>query len=261
MFFKLSLFPVHFWIPDIYEACPNRIMTVVGTLPKISVLGFILQLNLISEIIMWCALGSILVGTFGAMNQSKLKRLLGYSGIAHMGMAVVTLGLFSKEHVEPTLLYIIIYIVGFLVIVLLMEFYSKENFRYLYDLSGFHQFNSILAISWSLCLISAGGIPPLSGFLGKWWVVWTLLLNNYNLIAVLCIISSMIGMVYDLRITQLSYFRKCHSYLVWERAIGGSSKVKSKDCCLGFILYFVCFLIVNPSCLIITVDKFFLSFF
>ena len=92
-------------------------------------------------------MGSILVGTFGAMNQSKLKRLLGYSGIAHMGMAVVTLGLFSKEHVEPTLLYIIIYIVGFLVIVLLMEFYSKENFRYLYDLSGFHQFNSILAIS------------------------------------------------------------------------------------------------------------------
>ena len=89
----------------------------------------------------------MLVGTFGAINQTKIKRLLAYSGITHMGMALMTLSLFSKQHVEPILLYIIVYIIGFLGIVLLMNFYNKENFSYLYDLSGLHQFNIVVAIS------------------------------------------------------------------------------------------------------------------
>ena len=109
----------------------------------------------------------MLVGTFGAINQTKLKRLLAYSSISHVGMALITLGLFSKQHVEPILLYITIYVVGFLGIVLLMVFYNREKFVYLFDLSGLHQFNVVMAISWSLVLLSAGGIPPLSGFLGK----------------------------------------------------------------------------------------------
>ena len=84
---------------------------------------------------------------FGAINQTKLKRLLAYSGITHMGVALMTLGLFSKQHVEPTLLYITIYTVGFLGVVLLMMFYNREKFIYLYDLSGLHQFNVVMAIS------------------------------------------------------------------------------------------------------------------
>ena len=63
-------------------------MAVVGTLPKVSVLGFILQLNLISNVVLWFALGSILGETFGAINQNKLKRLLGYSMITHKGCVI-----------------------------------------------------------------------------------------------------------------------------------------------------------------------------
>ena len=113
MFFKLSLFPIYLWVPDICEACTNCAMTVIGTLPKISVVGFLVELNLNSNIILWCALRSILVGTFGTINQIKVKRLLADSGITHMGMAVMTLGLFSKERVELTLLYIFIYVIEF----------------------------------------------------------------------------------------------------------------------------------------------------
>ena len=139
-------------------------MAVVGTLPKVSVLGFILQLNLISNVILWCALGSILGETFGAINQSKLKRLLGYSMITHMGMAIIALSLFSKEHIEPMLLYILIYVIGFLGAVLLMEFYNKEKFNYLYHLSGLRQFNVIIAVSWSHSLLSARGYHLCRGF-------------------------------------------------------------------------------------------------
>ena len=96
---------------------------------------------------MWCVLGSILVGTFFAINQTKVKRLLPDSGITHMGMAVMTLGLSSKEHVKPTLLYIFIYGIGFLGVVLLMGFYENEKFYYLLDLSGLYQINIIMAVS------------------------------------------------------------------------------------------------------------------
>ena len=261
MLFKLSLFPIHFWAPDVYEASTNRVIAVIGTLPKISVIGFLVELNLSSNIILWCSLGSMLVGTFGAINQTKIKRLLAYSGITHMGMALMTLSLFSKQHVEPILLYIIVYIIGFLGIVLLMNFYNKENFSYLYDLSGLHQFNIVVAISWSLVLLSAGGIPPLSGFLGKWWVIWTMFLSNYVIVILLSIFLSVISVVYYLRITQLSYFQKCHSYVVWERVFSNSKKNNPKDLYLDFTFYFICFLIIKPGCLIVFTDYLFIYFF
>lgn len=261
MFFKLSFFPLHFWVPDIYEASTNRVMAIIGTLPKISVIGFLVELNLSSNIILWCALGSMLVGTFGAINQTKLKRLLAYSGISHVGMALITLGLFSKQHVEPTLLYITIYTVGFLGIVLLMVFYNKEKFIYLCDLSGLHQFNVIMAISWSLVLLSTGGIPPLSGFLGKWWVIWTMFSNDYTIVMLFSVSLSVISVIYYLRITQLCYFQKNHSYVVWEKAFNKAEISKFKDLHLGLVFYFICFLIVNPEWLVIFVDHLLISFF
>ena len=261
MFFKLSLFPIHFWIPDIYEGCTNRIMGVVGTFPKISVLGFLIQLNLVSNLFLWCALGSILVGTIGAMNQSKLKRLLAYSGVTHMGMGVIVLSVFSKEHLEPVMLYLIIYVMGFIVVVLLMRCYADERYNYLYDLSGVHQLNMVIAITWSLCLLSAGGIPPLSGFLAKWWVLWNLLLNDYFIIVLFCIFFSILGMVYYLRITQLCYLQKLHSYIIWNRVFIKNNKVESKDFCLGFLFYFICFLILNPNFLVILIENAIVSFF
>ena len=261
MFFKLSFFPIHFWVPDIYEASTSRIMAIIGTLPKISVIGFLVELNLSSNIILWCALGSMLVGTFGAINQTKLKRLLAYSGISHVGMALITLGLFSKQHVEPILLYTTIYAVGFLGTVLLMVFYNREKFVYLFDLSGLHQFNVVMAISWSLVLLSAGGIPPLSGFLGKWWVVWTMFLSNYIIVMLISVLLSVISIIYYLRITQLCYFQKNHSYIVWERVFNKIEVSKLKDLYLGLIFYFVCFLIISPEWLIVLVDYLLISFF
>lgn len=147
MFFKLSLFPLHFWIPDIYEASSNNVMVLLGSLPKFSVLGFILQFNLFSNIMMWCALGSILVGTIGGLNQSKIKRLIAYSGIAHMGYGLLTFGLFVKLGILPTLLYMIVYMAGFIPLVMLMDYGTKKEISYISELSGFQNINVILCLS------------------------------------------------------------------------------------------------------------------
>ena len=261
MFFKLSLFPLHFWIPDIYEASSNDIMALVGSLPKISVLGFIIQLNLFSNFIMWCALGSIFIGTLGAINQSKTKRLLAYSGISHIGLGLLTLSIFVKFGFEPSLLYIMIYVIGFITLVLLLTFYKKRDLIYLHDLSGFSRINIIIGISWSLLLLSMGGLPPLSGFLIKWWIIWSMIINNYNYIGLFCVIMSAVGMIYYLRITTICYFQKNYSFKVWENAFLTNDSIYLNKVYLGIGLYIVCFLIFNPTPLIMAVDLSLMSFF
>lgn len=261
MFFKLSLFPLHFWIPDIYEASSNDIMALVGSLPKISVLGFIIQLSLFSNLFLWCALGSIFIGTFGAINQSKTKRLLAYSGISHIGLGLLTLSTFVKSGFEPSLLYIMLYVIGFINLVLLLSFYKNRDFTYLYDLSGFSRINMLIGISWSLLLLSMGGLPPLSGFLIKWWVICSMIINNYNYVGLFCVIMSAIGMIYYLRITTICYFQKHYSFKVWENAFLLSSSVESSRFYLGVGLYIICFLIFNPTPIIMAVDFSLLSFF
>lgn len=261
MFFKLSLFPLHFWIPDIYEASSNDIMALIGSLPKISVLGFVIQLNLFSNFLMWCALGSILIGTLGAINQSKIKRLLAYSGISHIGLGVLTLSVFVNSGLQPSLIYILVYIIGFISLVILLSFYRNSNHEYIYDLSGFSRINTIIGISWCLLLLSMGGLPPLSGFLIKWWTIWTMIINNYNYIGFFCILMSALGMIYYLRITTICYFQKSYSFKVWENAFFLSSSVELDKIFLGLGFYIVCFLIFNPSPIVMLVDLSLLSFF
>lgn len=261
MFFKLSLFPLHFWIPDIYEASNNNVMALIGSLPKISVLGFIIQLNLFSNFLMWCALGSIFIGTLGAINQSKIKRLLAYSGISHIGLGILTLSIFIKSGLEPSLIYILVYIIGFISLVILLSFYNNFNYEYIHDLSGFSRINVIIGISWCLLLLSMGGLPPLSGFLIKWWVVWTMIINNYNYIGLLCILMSAIGMIYYLRITAICYFQKGYSFRVWENAFSLPYSTELDKIFLGLGFYIVCFLIFNPLPIVMLVDWSLLSFF
>ena len=88
-----------------------------------------------------------------------------------------------------------------------------------------------------------------------------MLLSSYTLVVVLYIVLSMVGVIYYLRIIQLCYFQKCHSYMVRKRAFSNSRKIKNKDFCLGLVLYFICFLVINPNCLVVVMDKLLISFF
>ena len=88
-----------------------------------------------------------------------------------------------------------------------------------------------------------------------------MLLSSYTLVVVLYIVLSMVGVIYYLRIIQVCYFQKCHFYMVRKRAFSNSRKIKNKDFCLGLVLYFICFLVINPNCLVVVMDKFLISFF
>lgn len=236
-------------------------MALVGSLPKISVLAFVIQLNIFSNFLMWCALGSIFIGTLGAINQSKIKRLIAYSGISHIGLGILTLSIFIKSGLEPSLLYIMIYIIGFMSLVLLLTSFDRKSFTYVYDLSGFSKINILIGLSWCLLLLSMGGLPPLSGFLIKWWVIWTMIINDYSYIGLFCIIMSAIGMVYYLRITKICYFQKSSSFKIWENAFSINKYGELNHIYLGLGFYLVCFLIFNPTPLVMIIDLSLLSYF
>lgn len=247
LFFKLSLFPLHFWIPDIYEGSASDILGVLATLPKISIMSLILQLNLPFEILMWCAIGSIVIGSFGGFNQTKIKRLLAYSGISHIGFTFLGVALLSKIGLEVSLLYFIIYIITVLGLITLLVNHKGSKDKFISELSGIGLKNASIGIVWGLLLLSVAGIPPLCGFLGKWWTIWAFISHGYLFLGLIIVISSAIAVGYYLRITKILYFQSKSSYIIWDNVLQGNKLSFTTSFFLGLIFYFNLFLILNPN--------------
>ena len=174
MCFKLSLFPFHFWIPDIYEGSSWDILMLISTLPKISVICIIIQLLVNSNILLSFSLISIGIGTLGALNQSKLKRFLAYSGISHMGFIMLGYIIISQSNVVVGSLYLFIYILTMISLLILILNNNVKN-DYIIELGGLKFTNKILAITLILIILSIAGIPPLSGFISKWYLIWVII--------------------------------------------------------------------------------------
>lgn len=260
--FKLALVPLHFWIPDIYEGSSWDVISLLSTLPKISVLSIIMQLIFNSSILLTCSLLSIIIGTLGALNQSKFKRLLAYSGISHMGFVVLGYNLLAIEGYEVGFIYLSIYILTMLSVFLMIINSPWNKDYYIIELSGLQYTNKILALTWLFIILSIAGIPPLSGFISKWFILWNLISNNYLISSLIGILFSAIGAAYYLRIVKITYFQKQSSYLVWSKVLKyENSNNELHYSLLGLGLFFTVVLIFNANPLIGLVNFVFLYFY
>lgn len=252
--FKLSLFPFHFWIPDIYEGSSWDILSIIATLPKVSVISVLIQLTINTNIIMCFSLLSIAVGTLGALNQTKLKRLLGYSGISHMGFVILGYTMIINLGLTVGGFYLIIYILTILSVLILITSNNTKN-EFIIELGGLKFINKILAVTLILLILSIAGIPPLSGFMSKWYLIWMAMDNYYNFSSVIMILFSAIGLGYYLRIVKIIYFQKKGSFFLWNQIL--SVQVYSNEILLifmGFLFYFTLFLILNFSFIINSIN-------
>lgn len=252
--FKLSLFPFHFWIPDIYEGSSWDILSIIATLPKVSVISVLIQLTINTNIIMCFSLLSIAVGTLGALNQTKLKRLLGYSGISHMGFIILGYTMIINLGLTVGGFYLIIYMLTMLSVLILITSNNNKN-EFIIELGGLKFTNKILAVTLILLILSIAGIPPLSGFMSKWYLIWMAMDNYYNLSSVIMILFSAIGLGYYLRIVKIIYFQKKGSFFLWNQIL--SVQVYSNEISLifmGFLFYFTLFLILNFSFIINSIN-------
>jgi NADH:ubiquinone oxidoreductase subunit 2 (subunit N) len=152
----------------------------------------------------------LIVGSLGALYQIRIKRLMAYSSIAHVGFILLSLVSSSFQVVSYSLNYLIIYVLlsqlFFFPLLILFSFFNNTNILYINELGSFLKKNPILAIIFMLNFFSMVGVPPLSGFFSKFFILLGLIQYNYYYIALIILLFSVLTAVYYLRLVQSSMF-------------------------------------------------------
>nr|YP_009020819.1 NADH dehydrogenase subunit 2 [Polymastia littoralis]AHM12900.1 NADH dehydrogenase subunit 2 [Polymastia littoralis] len=253
LLFKLSAAPFHMWAPDVYEGAPTTTTALLATIPKVGVFSILVQIGPVTNVVLVCGVLSIVYGAIGALNQTKIKRLLAYSGIGHMGFTLFGIAVGSFESVQASLIYIIIYIImticSFSIILSL-----KLTKDLIIEVSGLSRDNPVIALTLALTFLSIAGIPPLAGFLSKWLILLAGVSSGYYLICGVVVVSSVIAGVYYVRLVQIIYFpfgRADYSLLVWQKILRKEKRINlSKSLLIGFTFFIILFLMISPNFLL-----------
>ncbi|WP_313055451.1 NADH-quinone oxidoreductase subunit NuoN [Pseudomonas lopnurensis] len=211
--FKLSLVPFHLWTPDVYEGAPAPISAFLATASKLAVFAVLLRLYQLSpatsggwlnDSLSLIAIASILIGNLLALNQSNLKRLLGYSSIAHFGYLLVALIASEGLAVEAVGVYLATYVLtslgAFGVITLMSSPYRGRDADALYEYRGLFWRRPYLTAVLTLMMLSLAGIPLTAGFIGKFYVIATGVQSQQWWLLGALIVGSAIGLYYYLRV-------------------------------------------------------------
>jgi NADH-quinone oxidoreductase subunit N len=215
--FKVSAVPFHMWTPDVYEGAPTPVTAFFAAAPKIAAMAIFARATISAfpdiklqwqQIVVFVSIASMALGAFAAIGQTNIKRLMAYSSIGHMGFALVGLAAGTPEGIQGVLVYLAIYLamtVGTFAVILAMrrDGGMVENIS---DLSGLARSNPALAFFLALLLFSLAGIPPLAGFFAKYYVFLGAIKAGLFTLAVLGVLSSVVGAYYYLLIVKTMYF-------------------------------------------------------
>jgi NADH-quinone oxidoreductase subunit N len=215
--FKISAVPFHMWTPDVYEGAPTPVTAFFATAPKVAAMALIVRVmigpfgDLVDQwqqIIWFISVASMILGALAAISQTNIKRLMAYSSIGHIGYALIGLAAGTEEGVNGILLYLTIYIVmnlGTFACILCMR--QKEVMvERIEDLKGLSKTNPAMALALAIFMFSMAGIPPLVGFFGKFYIFLAAIQAELYVLAVIGVLSSVIGAFYYVRIVKLMYF-------------------------------------------------------
>ena len=215
--FKMSAVPFHMWTPDVYEGAPTPVTAFFATAPKMAAMAITVRVIITAfpgitaqwqQIIVFISIASMILGSFAAIGQTNIKRLMAYSAIGHMGFALVGLAPGTEAGVYGVLIYMLIYLVmtlGTFAAILSMK-RNGLNVETISDLSGLAQHNGSMAFFLAMIMFSLAGIPPLAGFFAKFYVFQAAIQANLYGLAVLGVLSSVVAAYYYLRIVKMMYF-------------------------------------------------------
>ena len=237
--FKVSAAPFHFWSPDVYDGIPTIVTTYVAIIAKISIFAFFLELVYYTEynffdfswknVLLLSSLFSLIIGSVLGLTQFRIKRLFAYSTISHIGFILLALSIDSAESIQSYIFYIMQYSLSnlnaFIILITIgYTFYlyiskEKQNGKKLVDqnnspvqlisqIKGYFYVNPFIAISLSITLFSFVGIPPVIGFFAKQMVLSAALDNGYVFMALIAILTSVIGAGYYLNLIKQIFFFK-----------------------------------------------------
>ena len=219
--FKLSLVPFHLWTPDVYEGAPAPVAAFLATASKVAVFAVLLRLYQISpamsggwlsDLLTLIAIASILFGNLLALLQNNLKRLLGYSSIAHFGYLLVALIASQGLAVEAVGVYLATYVLtslgAFGVITLMSTPYSGRDADALYEYRGLFWRRPYLTAVLTVMMLSLAGIPLTAGFIGKFYVIAAGVEAQLWWLLGAMVLGSAIGVFYYLRVMVTLFMRE-----------------------------------------------------
>ena len=216
--FKLSLAPFHVWTPDVYQGAPAPVATFLATVSKVAVLAVFIRYIILSYtaafggiqvVLTVIAVLSILVGNLLAVRQVNLKRLLGYSSIAHFGYLLVAILCLGVDSLPTISIYIATYVLttigAFGAVALMSSPYTQTEAESLADYRGLFWRRPILTAVLTVMMLSLAGIPLTAGFIGKFFVVLATVQNMSWFLAAMVVLGSAIGLYYYLRVMVVLY--------------------------------------------------------
>lgn len=217
--FKVASVPFHAWVPDVYEGAPTSITAFMSVGPKAAAFAAFLRIFMTAfgsthyewqKIIYILAVLTMTVGNVVAIAQTNIKRMLAYSSIAHAGYLLIALVAANNMGVSGTLFYILAYIfmnIGAFAIVIVLS-QKGDEFIQINDYAGLGYKRPLLAIAMTLFMFSMAGIPPMAGFVGKFYIFSAAMKSGYVGLAVIGVINSVISVYYYLRITVIMYMKE-----------------------------------------------------
>jgi NADH-quinone oxidoreductase subunit N len=266
---KLALVPFHYWLLDVYEGSPVSSAFFFAVICKLSIFALLIRFFYISFLNLYpswqfysllIGLFSVFVGSFGGLRQRKIKTLLAYSSVTHMGYVLLIFSVNLIFSVQAVFFYLIIYIIGGLSVWLAVLFLNvrkvalcettKYNNKELGDFTQLKGSNPAISVAFITTMFSAAGVPPLSGFLAKVEVFFYLMKSSFFAVAVFNILFSVISTFYYTRIIKVLYF---------ENIVTGQlyySINTNKTLMLSLFVFFLVYFFFDPSLLFCFTQKF-----
>jgi len=215
--FKISAVPFHMWTPDVYEGAPTPVTAFFAGAPKIAAVVLLVRVlagpfgdlaGQWQQVIILVSALSMILGAFAAIGQTNVKRLMAYSSIANIGYALMGLAVATDAGLRGLLIYMAIYLamtLGSFAVLISMRRDGRAVER-IEDLAGLGRTDPMMALWMAIFMFSMAGVPPMAGFFSKLYVFLPAVEEGYWALALIGVLTSVVGAYYYLRIVKVMYF-------------------------------------------------------
>ena len=216
LYYKLAVFPFHFWTPDVYQGAANETAGLIASLPKIGGVAVLCRLvslatpdnQTVALLLSLLAVGSMFYGNLIALMQNDFKRLLGFSGIAHAGYALIGFVALSEAGYAAALYYIVGYLLMVLACFVVVCKVSRDGTNVaISELAGLHRRAPLLAVTLAVGVFALAGLPPFVGFMGKLTLLTAAWQKGHSTLVILAVINAAIAVYYYLCVVREAWFR------------------------------------------------------
>ena len=268
LLFKLYSFPFHFWVSDIYQGSTYATTFFFASVPFLTLFYIFIKLYFyicffFSEnfilFFSFCSIGSMLIGSIGAIQQKKFRRLMAYSSITGTGYYLMLFLFPDLALMKNVFFFIFVYI--FNIVAIFVSFSSLSFIRSKYHLERFSlladllKYNKLFAVMIVLFFFSIAGLPPFPSFLAKLYLLFNLFNNGFYFFIFLIIVTTIISFYFYLRVSKIILYNKNNKWFFFNNISYSSALL------LCYILFFNIFLILKPSLILVPLEYFLIDLF